>query len=32
MKKTLSIIALSIIGFGLVSCKKKTKKLRLLKQ
>ena len=25
MKKTLSIIALSIIGFGLVSCKKETK-------
>jgi hypothetical protein len=25
MKKTLSIIALSIIGFGLVSCKKENK-------
>jgi hypothetical protein len=34
MKKTLSIIALSIIGFGLVSCKKenKEKELKLLLQ
>lgn len=28
MKKTLSIIALSIIGFGLVSCKKETKEVQ----
>src|SRR5690349_5484799 len=27
MKKTLSIIALSIIGFGLVSCKKESKEV-----
>jgi hypothetical protein len=31
MKKTLSIIALSIIGFGLVSCKKENKETQKLK-